>query len=99
MTKDNATMQQKLMRIQICIDLLIQDIDDPVKTPTKQTKKLQDKLNEAQELLIPILDKFSESNAVKKTHYFQEVQQKFLYIIDREYKRFFKVDLNSSKLR
>jgi len=79
-------MQKKLSKIFVLTDLLIQEIDDPVKTPTKQTKLIQDKARELQSLLEPVLDQFYQNQEVKKSTFFITMQNKFNYIFDKEYK-------------
>jgi len=79
-------MQKKLSKIFVLVDLLIQEIDDPVKTPTKQTKIIQDKARELQELLEPVLSNFYNNKEVKKSTFFITMQNKFNYIFDKEYK-------------
>lgn len=79
-------MQKKLSKIFVLVDLLVQEIDEPVMTPTKQTKEIQDKAIELQYLLEPILSKFYDNKEVIKTNFFQIMQNKFNYIFDKEYK-------------
>ena len=79
-------MQKKLSKIFVLVDLLVQEIDEPVMTPTKQTKEIQDKARELQKLLEPVLDKFYSNNTVSKSNFFQTMQNKFNYIFDKEYK-------------
>lgn len=79
-------MQKKLSKIFVLTDLLIQEIDDPVKTPTKQTKQIQDKARELQALLEPVLAKFYENKEVQKSTFFITMQNKFNYIFNKEYK-------------
>ena len=54
------------------MDLLIEEIDDPVMTPTKETKAIQDKARELQSLLIPIVDRFYRSKSISKTTFYYE---------------------------
>jgi hypothetical protein len=82
----------------VLIDMLIQDIDEPLKVPTKSTKILFDKLKESQELLMPILDQFYSHKGVSMTNYYQVVQEKIGYNLKREYQRVFKEDLNKVRL-
>ena len=77
-------MQKKLSKIFVLVDLLIQEIDDPVKKPTKETKKIQDKARELQNMLIPVIDKFY-TNEISKTTFFLTMQNKFEYIFNKEY--------------
>lgn len=79
-------MQKKLSKILVLSDLLIQEIDEPVLNPTKQTKEIQDKARELQELLIPILDKFYKSKGVSKSVFFSIMAEKFNYNFNKEYK-------------
>lgn len=79
-------MQKKLSKIFVLTDLLIQEIDDPVLTPTKQTKQIQDKARELQSLLEPVLSKFYENKEVQKSTFFITMQNKFNYIFNKEYK-------------
>jgi hypothetical protein len=79
-------MQKKLSKIFVLVDLLVQEIDEPVMTPTKQTKEIQDKAKELQNLLEPVLSKFYDNQSVKQSNFFQTMQNKFSYIFDKEYK-------------
>lgn len=79
-------MQKKLAKILVLVDLLVQEIDEPVMTPTKQTKEIQDKARELQNLLLPVLSKFYENKTVRQSNFFQTMQNKFYYIFDKEYK-------------
>lgn len=82
----NNEHQKKLSKIFVLTDLLIQEIDDPVKTPTKKTKIIQDKAIELQKLLEPVLSQFYDNKEVKKSNFFITMQNKFNYIFDKEYK-------------
>ncbi len=77
-------MQKKLSKIFVLVDLLVQEIDEPVMTPTKQTKEIQDKAKELQNLLEPVLSKFYDNQSVKQSNFFQTMQNKFNYIFDKE---------------
>ena len=79
-------MQKKLSKIFVLVDLLVQEIDEPVMKPTKQTKEIQDKARELQTLLEPVLSKFYDNQSVKQSNFFQTMQNKFNYIFDKEYK-------------
>jgi hypothetical protein len=78
-------MQKKLSKIFVLIDLLIQEIEDPVITPTKETKKIQDKLRNLEKDLIPILDRFY-NKGVSQSNFFTTMQNKINYIFNKEYK-------------
>lgn len=79
-------MQKKLSKIFVLVDLLIQEIDDPVKTPTKQTKEIQDKARELQLLLEPVLTQFYDNKSVKQSTFFITMQNKFNFIFNKEFK-------------
>ncbi len=79
-------MQKKLSKIFVLVDLLIQEIDDPVKTPTKQIKEIHDKSRELQVLLEPLLTKFYDNKEVKQSTFFITMQNKFNYIFNKEFK-------------
>ncbi len=79
-------MQKKLSKIFVLVDLLVQEIDEPVMTPTKQTKEIQDKARELQTLLEPVLSKFYDNQSVKQSNFFHTMQNKFNYIFDKDYK-------------
>ena len=79
-------IQKKLSKIFVLTDLLIQEIDDHVRTPTKKTKEIQDKAKELQTLLEPILFEFYDKKEIKKTTFFITLQNKFNYIFDKEYR-------------
>jgi len=78
-------MQKKLSKILVLVDLLIQEIDDPVLVPTKETKKIQDKSKELQKMLIPVIDRFY-TKEISKTIFFTTMTNKFNYIFNKEYK-------------
>jgi hypothetical protein len=78
--------QKKLAKIFVLTDLLIQEIDDPTRTPTKQTKAIQDKAKELQSMLEPVLDGFYKSKEVQKSTFFITMQNKFNYIFDKEFR-------------
>ncbi len=79
-------MQKKLSKIFVLSDLLIQEIDTPVLTPTKQTKEIQDKARELQRLLEPVINRFYDNKEVSKTTFFLTLQNKFHYIFNKHYK-------------
>lgn len=78
----NKQTQKKLAKIFVLTDLLITEIDEPTLTPTPETKRIQDKAKELQVLLEPVLERFYR----KDTIFFIELQRKFNYIFDKEYK-------------
>lgn len=79
-------MQKKLSKILVLVDLLIQEIDEPIMKPTNQTKDIQDKCRDLQSLLIPVLDEFYKNTSVSNSNFFNIMQNKFNYIFNKEYK-------------
>jgi len=79
-------MQKKLAKLFVLTDLLCQEIDDPVLVPNKETKKIQDKARELQELLLPVVDRFYDKKGVSKSTFFITMQNKFNYNFNKEYK-------------
>jgi hypothetical protein len=79
-------IQKTLSKIFVLTDLLIQEIDSPVRTPTKETKIIQDKARELQTLLEPVLSKFYENKEIKQTTFFITMQNKFNFIFNKEYR-------------
>ena len=75
-------MQKKLSKIFVLIDLLIQEIEDPVTTPTKETKKIQDKLRNLEKDLIPILDRFY-NKGVSQSNFLQLCKIKLIIFLIR----------------
>lgn len=84
----NKELQKKISKIFVLTDLLIQEIDDQTKTPTKESKRILDKSRELQDILIPVLDRFYDNKDIRKTTFFIDLQKKFNYNFDREFKRF-----------
>ena len=82
----NPETQKKLAKIFVLTDLLIQEIDDPTRTPTKETKLIQDKAKELQALLEPVLERFYQNKQVKQSAFFVTMQNKFEYIFNKEFK-------------
>lgn len=78
--------QKKLSKVFVLVDLLVQEIDDPVMIPTKETKRIHDKAKELQKLLEPVIDKFYQKKQVSKSTFFITLQNKFNYIFNKEYK-------------
>jgi len=78
--------QMKLAKIFVLCDLLIQEIDDPAKIPTKDSKMIQDKSRELQGLLEPMLERFYNNKEIQKTTFFIELQNKFNYNFKKAYK-------------
>jgi hypothetical protein len=81
----NKDSQKKLAKIFVLTDLLITEIDDPIKTPTKETKLIQDKAKELQTMLEPVLNRFYSGQAAKST-FFIEIANKIEFIFNKAYK-------------
>ena len=81
------TTQQKLTRIFVLTSLLIDELDgDVTKTPTKQTKEIQDKARELQSILEPVLERFYQSEDVRRSTAFKNIESKINYILNKEVK-------------
>ncbi len=80
------TTQQKLTRIFVLTSLLIDEIDEPTRTPTKQTKQIQDKAKELQSILEPVLERFYQSEDVRRSTAFKTIESKINYILNKEVK-------------
>lgn len=80
------TTQQKLTRIFVLTSLLIDEIDEPTRTPTKQTKEIQDKARELQSILEPVLERFYQSEDVRRSTSFKTIESKIYYILNKEVK-------------
>ena len=78
-------MQKKLSKILVLSELLIDEIDDSVITPTKETRDIQYKAMDLQSLLLPVVDKFYQSKQVRRSTFFNIMNQKFNYIFNKEY--------------
>ena len=82
--------QKQLMKCVVLIDLLIQEIDISTEKPTSMALKLRERLGLSQETLIELLDDVYAKSNISKTTFFQTLQNKFNYILDREEKKLFK---------
>ena len=81
------TTQQKLTRIFVLTSLLVDELDgDVTKTPTKQTKEIQDKARELQSILEPVLERFYQSESVRRSTAFKTIESKINYILNKEVK-------------
>jgi hypothetical protein len=80
------TTQQKLTRIFVLTSLLVDEIDEPTRTPTKQTKEIQDKARELQSILEPVLERFYQSEDVRRSTAFKTIESKINYILNKEVK-------------
>ena len=80
--------QKKLIKDFVLISILINDIEEPDKVPTKEVKAVYDVLKQAIEPLEKIIDKVYQSKNVSSTKFIQDLEKKFLYNIERESKRY-----------
>ena len=82
--------QKQLQRCFVLIDLLIQEIDTVTEKPTTMTLKLRERLGLSQETLIELFDDVYVKSNIHRTAFFQTVQQKLNYNLEREEKKLFK---------
>lgn len=81
----NKETQKKLAKLFVLVDLLVQEIDHKDRVPTKETKAIQDKAKELQQMLEPVLERFYNNKGVSSSTFFLILQNKFNYIFDKEY--------------
>ena len=79
--------QKELSRCFVLIDLLIQEIDSVTDKPLDVTTLLRERLELTQESLIEIFEDVYDKSNIKRTNFFQTIQQKLNYILERESKR------------
>lgn len=82
----NKDLQNKLYKILVLTDMLIQEFDQPCIIPTKQGKKLINEANSYKEVLITTLDDFYKNDRLFKSDILQTLTNKLDYIIKRELK-------------
>ena len=82
--------QIKLIKDFILISILINDIEEPNKVPTKEIKQVYDVLKQCIEPLEIVIDKVYNTKELRETTFIQNLEDKFDYNIKREIKRFFK---------
>jgi len=83
--------QQQLQRCFILIDLLIQEIDTVTEKPLPMTVTLRERLELSQETLIELFEDVYAKSNIKRTSFFQTVQEKVNYIINIQEKKLFKI--------
>jgi hypothetical protein len=81
---------KQLQRSFILIDLLIQEIDTVTEKPMPKTIVLRERLGAAQDVLIEMFDDVYAKSNIQRTSFFQTVQKKFNYNLEREEKKLFK---------
>jgi predicted DNA-binding protein YlxM (UPF0122 family) len=81
--------QKKLIKDFVLISILINDIEEPNKVPTKEIKAVYDILKQAVEPMEKIIDKvYGNSKGIRNTTFIQDLEKKFDYNIEREVKRY-----------
>jgi len=83
--------QIKLIKSFVLINILINEIEEPNKVPTKEIKEVYDILKKAITPLETIIDKVYQTKELRRTTFIQNLEDKFDYNIQREAQRFFKV--------
>ena len=83
--------QIKLIKSFVLINILINEIEEPNKVPTKEIKEVYDILKKAITPLETIIDKVYQTKQLRNTTFIQNLEDKFDYNILREAQRFFKV--------
>tara|TARA_R110001599_G_scaffold156298_6_gene342183 strand:+ start:707 stop:970 length:264 start_codon:yes stop_codon:yes gene_type:complete len=83
--------QKKLIKTFVLINILLNDIEEPNKVPTKEIKQIYDTLKECVEPLEKIIDKVYRSKAVSTSTFLTDLETKFMYNINRELKRYYKL--------
>ena len=83
--------QIKLIKSFVLINILINEIEEPNKVPTKEIKEVYDILKQAITPLETIIDKVYQTKELRRTTFIQNLEDKFDYNIQREAQRFFKV--------
>ena len=81
----NKQQQKRLAKIFVLVDLLVTELDAKDLTPTPQTKRIQDKGNELNELILPVLSRFYDGSP-KNSTFFITLAKKFDFIFEKEYK-------------
>jgi len=83
--------QIKIIKSFVLINILINEIEEPNKVPTKEIKEVYDILKKAITPLETIIDKVYQTKQLRNTTFIQNLEDKFDYNIKREAQRFFKV--------
>ena len=82
--------QKKLIKTFVLINILLNDIEEPNKVPTKEIKQIYDILKGCVEPLEKIIDKVYRNKAVSTSTFLTDLETKFMYNINRELKRYYK---------
>lgn len=83
--------QLKLIKSFVLISILINEIEEPNQTPTKEIKAIYDTLKQCVDPLEVIIDKVYKNKGISNSTFIQAIEDKIIYNIDRESKRYFKV--------
>lgn len=76
--------QQKIIRDFVIISILLNDIEEPDKVPTKEVKQIYDVLKQCVGPLESIVDKVYKNKNVSNTNFIQEIERKLIYNIKKE---------------
>ena len=83
------TEQQKnYSKSLILIDMLIENIDDIKENLTPEMKLIRLDLDSLQNKIIPLVDEIYKNKFVRKSTFYQILQEKFNYNLDRELKKY-----------
>ena len=83
------TEQQKnYSKSLILIDMLIENIDDIKEELKPEMKLIRLDLDSLQNKIIPLVDEIYKNKFVRKSTFYQILQEKFNYNLDRELKRY-----------
>ena len=83
------TEQQKnYSKSLVLIDMLIENIDDIKENLTPEMKLIRLDLDSLQNKIIPLVDEIYKNKFVRKSTFYQILQEKFNYNLDRELKKY-----------
>jgi hypothetical protein len=68
--------------------MLIENIDDIKENLTPEMKLIRRDLDSLQDKIIPLVDEIYKNKFVRKSTFYQILQEKFNYNLDRELKRY-----------
>jgi len=91
LTPQEIKEQKKLNRLLLLTDMFIQEIDEEGLELKETTLTLKNKLEEVNEILLPILDRFYQNKKVRKTLFYSDVMKSFDYTFNRHFHIHFKV--------
>jgi hypothetical protein len=84
MTKQEKEIQCIFGQFKCYTDLMLDLLDDPLKTPTKETKALIDKFKEMQPDIEKLNEKFNTA-AGRRSTFFTDLQTKILFNFKKAY--------------